>query len=211
MYAHLPQQQPSLMVFAGATAGLSAWTKNEGLLFVVSIIVAILAFSVGSGGLKKSLRMLVPFLFGLLPILATVVYFKVSFAPPNDLISGQTVWPTIQRLTTLSRYRQVGKAFVDEVFRFGDWHPYFNIPVLLLCYLLVIGVELIEPRTGVVVSVLTVLLMAIGYFVTYIVTPRDLQWHLATSLDRLYLQLWPSFLFAFFLVARTPEKAILRS
>jgi hypothetical protein len=38
-------------------------------------------------------------------------------------------------------------------------------------------------------------------------TPQDLAWQLRTSLDRLLLQLWPSAVFLYLLVVRTPEQA----
>jgi len=38
-------------------------------------------------------------------------------------------------------------------------------------------------------------------------TPIDLGYHLATSLNRLFLQLWPSVIFLFFLTAGAPETA----
>ena len=38
-----------------------------------------------------------------------------------------------------------------------------------------------------------------GYFAIYVITPRDLYWHLRFSLNRLFLQLWPTVIFLFFL------------
>jgi hypothetical protein len=37
-----------------------------------------------------------------------------------------------------------------------------------------------------------------GYFFIYLITPRDIYWHLRFSLNRLFLQLWPSAIFLFF-------------
>jgi hypothetical protein len=39
------------------------------------------------------------------------------------------------------------------------------------------------------------LTMFVAYFFAYVITPMDLTWHLGTSLGRLYVQLWPSFIF----------------
>jgi hypothetical protein len=47
-----------------------------------------------------------------------------------------------------------------------------------------------------------------GYAFVYLTTPQDLAWHLRTSLHRLLLQLWPSALFVFFLLVKTPEQAL---
>jgi len=48
--------------------------------------------------------------------------------------------------------------------------------------------------------------MYAGYFCTYVVTPLDLTWHLNTSLDRLYAQLWPSLLLLVPMMFRSAEE-----
>ena len=50
-------------------------------------------------------------------------------------------------------------------------------------------------------SVIALALTLAGYFAIYLITPRDLYWHLRFSLNRLFLQAWPSVIFLFFLVA----------
>jgi hypothetical protein len=46
---------------------------------------------------------------------------------------------------------------------------------------------------------LMVLLMLTGYYCVYLITPFELVWHIKSSLQRLYIQLFPSVLFIFFL------------
>ena len=38
-------------------------------------------------------------------------------------------------------------------------------------------------------------LTAVGYDLVFLLTPQPLSWHLATAGERLFLQLWPSFVF----------------
>ena len=45
-----------------------------------------------------------------------------------------------------------------------------------------------------------------GYFLTYLLSPWDLHWHLASSADRLLLQLCPLGLLVLFLWLATPEE-----
>ena len=52
--------------------------------------------------------------------------------------------------------------------------------------------------------------MLVGYFFVYMTTPIDLTFYLATSIDRLLLQLWPSALLALFLCLGDPEAACFR-
>jgi hypothetical protein len=50
--------------------------------------------------------------------------------------------------------------------------------------------------------------MLAGYFMIFIITPHGLRYQIETSLDRLWMQLWPSAVFAFFLFVKTPEEAM---
>jgi hypothetical protein len=152
-----------------------------------------------------------PFLLGLMPILILLGYFKTALAPANDLISEQQgLWPAIERLLTFSRYWEISKAFLEQVFSFGLWHPYTSTPLVLAYYVLLAGKNVDDKeQSSIRSSVALIGLMTLGYFFTYVLTPRPLKWHLDTSLNRLFLQLWPSFLFIYFLIVRTPEMAML--
>jgi len=44
--------------------------------------------------------------------------------------------------------------------------------------------------------------------VIYLVTPYELSWHLRYSSERLLFHLWPSFLFVYFMIVRTPEEVL---
>ena len=49
IYFYFVYKKPTLIALAGLTAGLAAWTKNEGTLFVVGVVVAlVVAFMFGS-------------------------------------------------------------------------------------------------------------------------------------------------------------------
>ena len=48
--------------------------------------------------------------------------------------------------------------------------------------------------------------MPAGYFFVYVMTPLDLAYHLTTSLNRLFLQLWPGVILLIFMIAGTPEE-----
>ena len=77
-----------------------------------------------------------------------------------------------------------------------------DLPALLLAITLRFD---IQRRRDVLFCSTVALLLAVGYFAVYIITPNDLTWQLQTSLSRLYVQLWPIFLLAVFAAMRTPE------
>ncbi|OGQ89224.1 MAG: hypothetical protein A2253_02215 [Deltaproteobacteria bacterium RIFOXYA2_FULL_55_11] len=147
------------------------------------------------------------FTLGLLPIVAIFSYFKLRLAPFNDPLLTQGWQPAIGKLGDLSRYLQVWKALLWELGSFGNW--IIPLPLVLACYALVMGKpSQIKGRQEVGAAVGALFLVLVGYFLVYVLTPDNLDWHLKTSLARLLLQLWPSFIFVFFLLVNPVEPAI---
>jgi len=191
---------------SGLMAAFSGWTKNEGLLFLVSIIVAGIVAAYFSQDRKRHMKQLTYFVLGSMPVIAIIIYFKVYLAPQNDIVSGQELGKIIERVGDIARYIEILKALLLEViFKFP------NI-FLLLLYLLYSNVKIHDNRKiSVYTSILVLTFMMLGYFGIYLVTPHDLAWHLRWSLDRILLQLWPSIIFTFFMIVRTPEEILIGS
>ena len=194
-----------LLALAGMLAGFAAWTKNEGLLFVVVVAVARLLVVVPASGWKSYGSEMRAFAKGLLPVLLIVLFFKTHIAPGmSPIFAEQGTATTIERLTDASRYIETGQAFIKKATRFG--HPGF---VVLLGYLLLLGRRAqATGRLGTSTAAMTCGLMLAGYFMVFIVTPHGLRYQIDTSLDRLWIQLWPSAVFTFFLFVKTPEEAM---
>ena len=201
----------AFLILAGLTAGFAAWTKNEGLLFLVSIVIArfvIFPFAHGLGRLW--IEQLLFFLLGLIPILLILVYFKFKLAPANELVASRDFQSTLKQLLTLSRYTTILAALKKEMLVFGGW--IVNPIYLLIMYPICVGVRLeVKNRLPTATAIVAISLVSSGYFFVYVTTPHDLNWHLESSLNRLLLQLWPTFVFIYFMIARTPEEALLGS
>ena len=200
------KDKPNLLILAGMTTGFSAWTKNEGLLFLFAIIIARFVLLNRLKCWRINLREIILFGLGIGPILAMIIYFKIKFAPPNDLLSFQSWHFIIGRLTDWPRYFQIIKAFAAEIICFGNW--VFNIPALLVLVLygMLLGIKIEEKqRLSIAHSLIIIGLILIGYFFIYLISPHNLQWQLGTSLNRLLLHLWPSFIFIFFLMVCVPD------
>jgi hypothetical protein len=203
LHDRFPERGAGLLALAGLTAGLAAWTKNEGLLFLAAVPAARLAGTVPRLGWKAFARQMAAFGLGLLPAALALAYFKAHHAPANDLIAGQDQEAAVSRLLDVSRYLLIGRAFglilLDAV----------GIPLaLLVVYFLLMGRARGQSvKAGVLPTLLVLVLMLGGYFGVYVITPHDLGWQLGTSLDRLLLQLWPLALFTFFLAMGSPEEA----
>jgi hypothetical protein len=198
----------NLLHLAGLSAGLSAWTKNEGLLFLLAILVGRFAVTVAKRGLRTAFMQLLSILAGMFPVLAVLVYFKARFAGSNAFLSPQGQG-TLAKLIDPSRYLEILDAYKNQILGFGGWSV--SIAVVLAFYLLIMGITVEEKQKQVIgTSIIAISIMLAGYFILYLITPRDLGWDLLVSLNRLLLQLFPSLLFTYFLLVRTPEEALIR-
>jgi hypothetical protein len=195
-------------ILAGMMAGFATWTKNEGLLLLAALLAARLAVVVPSRGWRAYRAEAVGFALGLAPVLAVVVYFKVRFSPPNDLLADQGLGSLAAKLMDPARYALVGRAIAWDVLGLGS-----GAVAWLAAYRLLLGPD--PRRAGVgsgepggTFAMLVPALVLAGDVLVYVATPRDLSWHLQWSLSRLILQLWPLAVFAVFLITATPEEAL---
>jgi hypothetical protein len=187
-----------LTVMAGLMASMAAWTKNEGLLFVVAVVVARSVLFIYFRQFRKYLNELIFFLLGLIPVMVVLALFKLSYAPSGDELFLQPLSGIVLHLFDIARYTYLGNAFAKEMMHFGN-----NIVGLLLIYVYFVKLEINELNRPTIITVASILIiMLMGYFLVYILSPYDLKWHLSSSLERLLLQLWPVFLVFVFFVTK---------
>jgi hypothetical protein len=189
-------------ILAGLTAGFAAWTKNEGLLFLVAVIAARAWAIVRYGNRAALTRQLLRLAIGFLGPLALITFFKLRFAPPNDLLSKQQ-HQVVAHLADISRWLYAIEAYIRAPFRIGN----FLIPIVLVLalywYLLRFKVEQ-RDRPALATILVALGLTLVGEFAIYVALPGDVAWQINTSLERLLQQLWPSGLLAFFLALNPP-------
>ena len=198
LYLEKQPHDSGLLGLAGFTAGCAAWTKNEGLLFVVATFIALIA----ALALRRAqaARHVGRFIAGALFPLIVVFIFKVTMAPQNDLIASSS-YTTVQAIFNLERHTTILKYAGSTMWSFGIW----SIPPLVPLFGVVAlrGLDWRSLRSsGWLTGFAILLFMAVGYYSVYLMTPLDLDYHLKTSLDRLMIHLWPSFLLLLGLAAR---------
>ena len=191
-------------VLAGLALGFAACTKNEGLLFGVLAGLAFAGYQVAARnpGWRRSVAMLAA---GAAIPLAIGLYFKFFLAPPTGTYASVTVASALHKLLEPQRYARILKACWEEGLALGAGiaHPVVSLAVLAGC----LGISPERRRQPVILASLAALIaLSAGYFFTYVITPLDLSWHLDTSLGRLYVQLWPSFVFVSLTLFRTAEE-----
>jgi hypothetical protein len=188
-------------VLAGLTAGFAAWTKNEGLLFLAAVIAA-RAWAISRYGNRAAL--LPQFLrlaAGFAAPSAVIAFFKLRFAPPNDLLARHPS-QIAAHLADIGRWITVLEGYVQETFRIG----YFLIPIVLVLalYWYLVRFKVEQQQRPAIATILVALgLTLAGEFAIYVALPGDPSWQVQTSFERLLLQLWPSALLAFFIAANT--------
>jgi len=195
-----------LMGLAGVAAGLAAWTKNEGLLFLCAIGIgyfgSALLLPLDRRLPRERQRDWTPFLAILGSLLLPLLWFKLALAPPSELVAGRRGAAALAQFATWSRYLTVAAAFVRTAGRF---------PVITLGAI----AAALGPGHGwrsrlkqAAPAWMTVAAILVGYFAVYILTPFDLAWHLRTALDRLFMQVWPTIVLLTVVTVAAPEELL---
>jgi hypothetical protein len=201
-----------LVVVAGLTAGLSAWVKNEGLVFFLAILISYTGFSwiaLGREAARRRLRMLM--YGGAVPMMLALL-FKWRFAGTNALVATQGRHGMLGKLLMPHRYLEVLRGFWQHLFPLASWPE----PILLIlgCYVLLLGIRVKkEERPALLACAATLIIMLGVYFVVlvgspYDTPPFDVSWYILVTAPRLFMQLWPGFLMVYFLMVRTPDDII---
>ena len=188
------------LVLAGFTAGCAGWTKNEGLLFILATCIVLLLPVFRNPAV--TFRRFASFSLGLLLPLAVISYFKLAIAPPYDLIEDLRYQEAIQRITSIDRHAVILKSLARSAWFFGAWAMQPMIPLFAFIALRGAGHRVFRSQGGFAGLLILGIVLA-GYYAVYLITPIPLQVHLDSSLNRLLIHLWPSFLLVLSLMARS--------
>ncbi len=204
IYLFVVHKEPGLVVLSGLTAGLAAWTKNEGSVFVLAAAVGLfVAFF-----RNKPWRVLSLYVIGLALPLGIVLYFKLFLAPPSDVLSNGLV-RSLHQVLDIARHVEILQFFWGQFIGFGSWDiagvATAIIPVLLIYYLLFRAPINKEHRPAYIAGFTMLAVQALGYYGIYLITPYDLTWHLSYSVTRIFLQVFPMVSFLILCASRPPE------
>jgi hypothetical protein len=186
-----PVVRPSLLALSGFSMGLAAWTKHEGAVAVVALLIAhaVGSWRTGWGNYVKGVAAIA---VGLAPMLVLLIAFKMFLAPQGAIRMDST---SLAHLVELHRYTTVLRGFLYELITFGA--PGLNPFMLVLLYLALYRSPLEPQNVSSFTLVLIPACMVVSYFFVYLITPYDVDWHISNSLNRLLIQVWPITIFAF--------------
>jgi hypothetical protein len=187
-----PDRSARLLALAGFSAGLGAWTKNEGALYAVALAAALLLRT-------RGVRAPLAFALGALPAAALLIGFKRAYAPSNDLAHFSTAATLLAHAVDPRRWAEL---LVQSLRRlvffqvFGLW---------LVAELLALAIWIRRlPGTALGTALF---LSALAYGPLYVLQPYPLTWVFRTSVDRLIVQMWPAAVLATSLaLARTTAR-----
>jgi hypothetical protein len=171
------KNSPKLLFLTGIIAGFAGWVKNEGLAFT-------LLFSIGMlWQYCRSPKSLWPYIAGLILPLTIIIIFKIGYAPSNDIIHGQG-HNTLSHLTDFTLYKLTATFFAHNL------RQLYPLPFIITALVIIRDYKrLLDAHLFILLAMLGV------YFITFLITPRALQWHLETASERLFMQLFPAFVY----------------
>jgi hypothetical protein len=191
VFSYTVKKHRGLLVLAGLSAGLAAWTKNEGIVFM---LVSLIGLGVAY---RNHLKEVFPwYLLGLAVPVAILFTFKIAMAPPGDLFVD--IPSQLRQITDIYRHHEILKELRVDLMSLVNWK-------LLLVYALILGISRPGPSASAYVAcALFILLQLVGYYSILLISPHNVLWHLS-ALYRLLLQIGPLIVFFYFCVVRPPE------
>lgn len=193
IYLYTQDSKNRFLILSGLMAGLSGWTKNEGLVFMaVSTIVLLIFFSIRHKKLSFTIRKIFPYITGMFLPAIIILLFKTQFAPNNDMSAALTINQIFQQLLDGNRYLIILKKFIEILYSVNILG--ISLIVWGLGYLLLLGKK-DSNKVGFRILLSINIFILIGYFSIYLITPHPLDWHLNYSADRLLYHLLPTTLF----------------
>jgi len=203
IYMYILDPKKQFVFLAGLMAGLSGWTKNEGIVFIaVSSLVLLIFFSIRTKKISSILHKMIPYISGLLLPVLIILFFKTQLAANNDMSTELTLNQALQQLFDPGRYLLIFKEFIKLLYSINILGVSFV--VWGLAYLFFLGKK-DTNKSGFWILFAIVTTTLAGYFSIYLITPHPLDWHLNYSADRLLYHLLPISWLIICLNSKPPE------
>ena len=193
---YVQTKESRLAILAGVLIGLGGWAKNEGLAAIAGFTFVWILIT-----LRTERSAFKSYMFGLAFPLLVIMLFKLFLAPSNDLLSVQG--NPFDKILDIQRYAVILREAGIMLWRLGGT-PIPLIGLIILAALL-IG-RSADCIAGTWTFGVMIAFQLAAYFGIFLLTPNDLTWHLNTSLDRLYLHVFPLALLWLFLWLRSPQE-----
>lgn len=196
-----------LLYISSISCGLAAWTKNEGLVISLSNTAIFFGLLLIQRKLnRRNLLLFLQYIFIIFLIISPWFCFKSFLHLSNDIINRNTltianIFDNLNRLPAILDCIGENMFVFKSLFLFKSWNLIWPLSAIILFFNFKKMFKF--PFWPVAISLF--LYMGI-WILMYIITPRDINWHLATSADRLLVGITPLVLFLdVLLIFREPE------
>lgn len=208
------EQSRSGWMICGFVVAWAALVKNEGQLWMVSFFGSLLLLQsfhffspyrkVNTNSQLSRKSILFASLQGVFIPLSFLIWFKISLAPPNDLIEPQRAFEISQVLqpevffnsfSLLVRLDQVEEWERHRLILNNLWNVLSNWKAegLLLCSVPVLLLFILLLRKKPFPSMLLAIgIQLTGYYLVYLLTPYNPYWHVSSSMNRLLIHIAPA-------------------
>lgn len=177
-------------------AGLTIWTKNEGIMFLLVYAGVFSLYFL----FKKEFRRFWLIVALALPFLAFLAFYKSMTETPNDLFYGIFLLKTYTQVFKYKTWLLIIKWILK--FTFTSFVTLFPLFILTAR-----GFEIDKKlKMPFFLVLLILILLACGYFAVYLLSPHDLVWLLQNSLERIMLHMTPIFVLALALCLKICQK-----
>lgn len=186
------RQSAGLLIVLALLTGACAWTKNEGLTWVIGMSLIVFA-SLLIRHQPRQWALCAAWILGLVVIMWMPMTVKLMSHQQSVVMAGMSEISLSDRLfdvhRTVAIFKQLGQIF------------YFNHPDMALLLAVVLLLSLAKRINGSILwiksAVLLLWILQVGsILLVYQLTTQPLAYYIGTSADRLMLQLWPVLLLA---------------
>ena len=180
----------SALLLAGVLAGLTAWTKNEGTVFLCASVLLVAWIAFRHGRWHDSAW----WVAGAAPVLAMVAWFKLIVTAAAAPVYGpSTPGAAVGYLLSPDRHGRVIEAMGPLFVSWGGPWARWSLPIMMGAATALALTPVGRSGRGVLAVVAVMLL---GYYGAYLVTSMELPWLVLTTHERLVMQVWPALVLA---------------
>lgn len=186
---------------AGAAVGMAGLVKDEGMPYMIAMTVGFFVYQWRRPAATGRVRFaqVSAFLAGALPFWCVLAAIGAASASTGGLAAAFTDAQVMNKLGDVARHAQILRSLLGTASGWAAVCGVGAVPVLLLA--LVLGWQpRRDIRAAAAFATAALAAMVASYYAAYLVTPYDLTWHIATSLDRIATHLWPTAVWAVCLV-----------
>jgi hypothetical protein len=192
-----------LALLAGMAVGMAGLVKHEGQPFMLGMTAASIGHCLRHRRWSAIGRAMyvTAFVGAALPFWVLLALIRDA-SPDVGLASAFTDGAAFAKVTDLTRHVLIARSLLVESWGWAGLAAFGSAPLFASALLLGGWRWNATSRAAVGFGCWALALMIGSYYAAYLVSPYDLAWHISSSLHRILVHIWPTFVWVFCLLAR---------